>query len=416
MDGELESYQIILLAIALLVYMLYELMTTKKVKGMFKSLSMFFIPVLAAFVFMGSVYATSKAINSIKPDADDISGVCILSNVYNGSSYEHMHTNGIIINSPEANEIISEALVSYINQTTNNNDYYHTTKKFISVIIKLDSGRKIGRRFYVSSTEYEKLLTCVTESEEYKEKLITLPDDDMIHDISIGDIYYDLNSSKSPYFYIWKSFVEEYNSLSDDEKAEYKLKISIKSYNTSNSPLIRVNGYYNSREYFSSSYPLLPEYTPKTLALVAKLMNNSYVGSDPESKFDEYYDGLTKALKEDYNELSLNITVQQSGDAYDYIRYTTSLNPSALEGYENIVKFLSESDSAIFDFENAEKRPCKIELSADIYSYYSEYDEKYSETKYYNHLNAYIMLTDEEMKKIIAYTEKGIVPDFDIEK
>ena len=87
-----------------------------------------------------------------------------------------------------------------------------------------------------------------------------------------------------------------------------------------------------------------------------------------------------------------------------------------LTGYENIVKFLSESNSAIFDFENAEKRPCKIELSADIYSYYSEYDEKYSETKYYNHLNAYIMLTDEEMKKIIAYTEKGIVPDFDIEK
>jgi hypothetical protein len=259
---------------------------------------------------------------------------------------------------------------------------------------------------------YNILLDQITKSAEYKDKIITLPDDDMISAIEIEYLYYGVaGSSEYPtQDNIWKSFVEEYNSLSDDEKAEYKLRISTNYYSSSNALIIRVNGYYISRKRFYSSYPLLPEYMPKTLALAANRINFAYIGSDPERAFDEYYDGLTKALTEDFDEFSLGINMRRNGDDQHYGKYATT---SA--GYKNIVKFLAES-SGIFDFENAEKQLYRIDLYADIYSYHSDYDKKYTNTIYYNNLEAYIMLTDEEAQKIIDYIEKGKTPYFDIEK
>ncbi len=109
MEDGIEDYHIVLFVVALLVYLLFELITTKKPKNMLKALPLFIVPLALGGVYMLSVWMTVEAIDGTLPEASEITGVAILDESY-GRSYEELVVKNIVIDEDEADVIISEGL------------------------------------------------------------------------------------------------------------------------------------------------------------------------------------------------------------------------------------------------------------------------------------------------------------------
>ena len=105
--------------------------------------------------------------------------------------------------------------------------YWEDRNTYINVKIKLEYGITVTRGLSFTDDELTRLARyAADESEEYRESLIWLPKSEKIYLINIceGNTVYDghgsggfFNGSK-----ILEMFYNEYNSLSDKEKAEYR--------------------------------------------------------------------------------------------------------------------------------------------------------------------------------------------------
>ena len=414
-DG-IESYLVILLAIALLVYLLFELMTMKNIKSMFRSLKNFYIPVVAAFVFMCGIYITSNAIISVQPAPDEISGITILTGSNYGGTYEDIQTSNIKVNEPEANKIISEALIEYINNGFDRRgDVY---MRSLRVLITLDSGRKIGRYVYVTQEEYALIYNAFSSSEQYGDALIKIPQNKEITNVSVSDKYIGIESSGGVNSF-WNSFVDEYNSLPREKQIELK-KLSQQYAYRSDVMSLQVGGYVGTN-HFNSWYLINEEYTPKTMAAVALYVNNTKDGVIPQKAIEEYSNALSElSFEKQLAYYHISMTLDQCFGDYTKYRNSTNNNidtdPVILEYQQEILKFLTESKD-LYDFTNPDRKLYSIVLEFSFETLAettkdSEYESYLKEDVAYGYayetLHLYIALTDEEFQELAPYFKEII--------
>ena len=414
-DG-LESYLVVLFAIALLVYLLFELMTMKNIKSMFRSLKNFYIPVVAAFVFMCGIYITSNAIINVQPEPDEISGITILKGSNYGGTYEAIQTSDITVSVPEANEIISESLIEYINNGFDRRgDVY---LKQMRVLITLDSGRKIGRYVYVTQEEYDLIYDAFSSSEQYGNALIKLPENREITSVSVSDKYIGIESSGGINAF-WSSFVDEYNSLSREKQIELK-KRSIQYAYRSDVMSLQVGGYVGA-DHFTSWYLISEEYTPKTMAAVALYVNNTKAGDIPQKAIEEYSEALSGlSFEKPLYYYHMNMTLAQCFGDYATYRSATGNSVDAdtviLEYQQEILKFLSENKE-LYDFSDPDRKLYSILLEFSYetlekgvkdseYETYLKEDANYEYA--YDTLHLYFAMTDEEFSEIAQYFKESV--------
>lgn len=226
LDG-VDDFFIVLIAITLVVYYLYELITVKNIKSALKSTPMLLIVLACCILFSVGCIGVSKNVYANDYDADEISAVrfydyaSILDFLDSGwNQYENIVTNKVMIPDEAARKIVSEALTYTIEyeQGYHDRDYIFPTRRE-NVEIELTSGKNVGRRIRFTDEQYNELLKIMQSSAEYKAAFITLPDADSIDRINIS--YCD-NISDKDMKRIWSSFEKEYNALSDDEKLKFK--------------------------------------------------------------------------------------------------------------------------------------------------------------------------------------------------
>lgn len=228
---------LVLFSAAVITYMIFELMMTKSLKSMFRSLILFWIPVVVAVGFFGAVKVTELAVESVQPDGDDIAQV-VLVDPYEFAGYgDHVEIPyDVKLSSSGVRNMISNILRDHIEYEYDYRDglryeetsYWEDRNTYINVKIKLENGITVTRNLRFSDDELAKLSRyAADESEEYRESLIRLPKSEKIYRIEIcgGSTVYDghgsggfFNGSK-----ILEMFYNEYNSLSDKEKAEYRI-------------------------------------------------------------------------------------------------------------------------------------------------------------------------------------------------
>lgn len=235
MYGDFEGDTFLLLfSAAVISYMIFELMMTKSLKSMFRSLILFWIPLVVAVGFFGAVKVTELAVESVQPDGDDIAQV-VLVDPYRFEECELPYD--VKLSSSSVRNMISNILRDHIKYERNyltggftyeQTSYWEDRNTYINVKIKLDIGITVTRSLRFTDDELAKLSRyAADESEEYRESLIWLPKSEKIYRINIcgGSTVYDghgsggfFNGSK-----ILEMFYNEYNSLSDKEKAEYRI-------------------------------------------------------------------------------------------------------------------------------------------------------------------------------------------------
>ena len=235
--GDFEGDTFLLLfSAAVICYMIFELMMTKSLKSMFRSLILFWIPVVVAVGFFGAVKASEFAVESVQPEGDEIEHVMLIDRygVADHDDYSEVPYD-VMLTSSGARDMISSILRDHIEYEMDYSDgyvyeespYWRDRYTYINVKIKLKKGITVTRNLRFADDELAILARyAADESEEYKKRLTKLPDiNDIYHiDICVGnvDCYpYDDENLFNPHRII-DLFYKEYNLLTDDEKVEYR--------------------------------------------------------------------------------------------------------------------------------------------------------------------------------------------------
>ncbi len=190
----------VLYLIALLVYCIYELVTTKKFKSLVKALPGLIVVVLLNVALLISLTAITSAEIGFEPEPEDIEYIQIV-NDYNYSS-SHMdiyhffmnESSKIKITDDEAIRVVSEALTRSINCTIDRdipdssyvNDYYDWNRYTVKINTGLNSEYRYIR---MSNMDYKIVSKALSNHEKYAATWLTLPE------AQKDTVYFDLGGA-----------------------------------------------------------------------------------------------------------------------------------------------------------------------------------------------------------------------------
>ena len=389
MEGCFEAYHLIFFVIALIVYALYELLTTKKIKNLVRSLPLVLVPMALCLVFVGIVYGAKGLIYASIPTEEKIEGVALMHKKSYSTSYENAVTYGVFVDDEALIRDTAAALAeskewksgAFYNGAV---VYYDETNGYIdpiiyytpAIVVKLDSGREVA---YYLRTTYD-ISTQILSSAECREAYLSLPGDEEIRDIyisSYGDIATDDVTTM-----LWKSFKEEYEALSDADKYLYKAQTrSTWQYYFE----MNVYGTANGRDFYTA-YSVNDRYTPKTAQLYRDLCNAEY---DPVLAFTKLRELL---MDEEREYLGGNLELQSVSGRKSFMLYQDSDLLKALE--------LIAIDEHLTDFGASDTFVYRVRLSYSFVDDAVPESDKYYYKEDWTSAEFFIAFTLEEEKAI----------------
>ena len=334
--GYESSIVLVLLVVALLVYCIFELMTTKKIKNMIKALPMIVIPVLLSGIFVGVLFITKNQVLSVVPSLEEVEGVGNHSTMqYSNPSYRQLRTEEVLLTSDEAKEIVLTALARDVKANRERGEFFsgfdETGEWKVpylrqAVKIRLKNGRTITRYLGFSEKEYERIETLMLESGTYLDAYLTLPSNREIDLLALSNCGLSTADTKR----LWESFVSEFQALSKEQKLAYVEA----SYRNDEVDSILVSGTYRLRT-FLSRYMLVYEYMPKTTQMYLKMAAEvGYVDDDVKalktmketlSTLEDFEDGI------DFEWVATELTGENAGREFwvNAIKSDSSITPKA---------------------------------------------------------------------------------------
>ncbi len=328
---------IILAVLAVFVYYLYELITTRQPKNLLKATPYLGILVLIAAVYVVGIGCVKNVVLSNTPEPDEIEYVVFEEenqNYMRKKTYEDLKCENTQIKDSKVIEGVSDSLkfsVEKVKEGTWSRTHeekditvYETdmgydkyvydmdrkTYEFTTVMIKLKNGQSIKRRIKMYSEDYTALMRAAKDTEEYGDAYLAIPKPEQIYAHSNEYTTY-VPLDELDWKELYESYYEEYMALSHDDKIEAKDTVGF--YRS-----VSLLGRENLDQFVFNMK--IGVKTPKTLEM------------------------FTKQLLDCEAEASYDVTV---GEAADYIFY----------------KISSDGDSLFLDSTNS-----RVEINAQIYN------------------------------------------------
>jgi hypothetical protein len=372
-DGGLESYHLIFLVIAALVWIIYEILTTKKIKNVVRSLPLFFVPVLLSLCYVAGIYAARTVIYNTTPDREDIVSVQVSGTHARyigswGNTVMLTHT----VEDPDVLDLIPLAIdetkeTLYLTHTeAREKGYVHME----TLTLTLKSGRKVTYDLKSSILFGDVLATC----DDLSHLIYSIPDDRYLEK---GNMHVDDISFREYQEAIWAAFRTDFAALSDAEKREYfrwNDDADSKAY-------IYVYGTYRDRN-FHQYYYLNAKYTPNAIALYYDYLNRETSPIKTLGKIKETIGDLMENVDAIHT-----VSMEIIGDRYNAAIYT--------EDIRVIHEFLEtmKIDLHLTDYTRADK----------IYEVVFCIDPDYSEEYYYYETDSNGKLIEESKKPMAMY-------------
>ncbi len=418
LDEGLEGYHFILLIVSLIVYLVFELMTTKKPKNMLRSIPLFFVTIGASIaVLLGSV-AAGAIINSKTPSPDEIRGICAV-NTSSTSTYEQLVVSDIFIGDDEAAEIVSQAL-EYSTGTRIWNDRRYT----MPIKIKLENGSVIVRKIYITEDDRDRLNYLLTSAPEVNEAYLALPSDSEITTLDVPYVYIERQADIRD---IWECFCAEYKTLTSEQKLivkgisstgyakpgydygydeDYVYKDETEKTDTdlTNISRISVQGYRGLQPFYSS-YAIIPALMPETSIKFIELYNAQEYSSEYSMTFDELYEAFLEIeLPDDRDvEFSLNVSAVASSaksiNIGDYYNIGDASRDSDYQKFLDALAVIAEANKNT-EFSDI-SRIYKVTVAAgELFE--SPYSDKESGEVWYDYVHSsfYIIISDEQYQSL----------------
>lgn len=186
LDGETLFTLGVWYFIVVLAYALYELITSKKLKSMLRSLPGLLIVILANGLIMLTLFAYRSSLLSFAPKAEDVKSLNMISteNFYQSErNYILDRAAEIDITDAKAIQIVSESLAA----TTElyKEDPQGFSSKFYNnqnpmLVFRLNAGGRSGvRRITLTNEEYDYIMSVLEKNTAYKELFYQLPDENV---------------------------------------------------------------------------------------------------------------------------------------------------------------------------------------------------------------------------------------------
>ncbi len=267
------SYTIITVSITLLVFFLYELITSKKVKTALKTMPLFLAVIAVCGLFCGVVYGTEAMVCAGDYTAAEMESVALYnnSNSYQTRVYEELALQNTWIDDQRAKEIIEQALSESLKQEKNHAYVTYPdveAPRYVKYVkVRLHSGKIVGRKLWFTQDLYNELKDIFWHSDKIHEKYIELPPDATIKYLYVGGA--DPLSNEQVDL-LWTFFKKEYGELTAEEKEQYKKRNSDNKEKTKLS--FRIYGIFENNEY-EISYKIYPSFK-KTTALYYSMVND----------------------------------------------------------------------------------------------------------------------------------------------
>ncbi len=254
----------LLILIGFLVWVIFELLTTKKVKNGLKTLPLFLLTAILAAGGIGSLYAAKGIFYATTPKRDAIKGATVDVSFHSSlSAWETVLFSEVEITDPEILDQVYEALeetkVYWQTPLEEREDIYkdslYTDKVdhpyFNKVTLTLRSGRKVTYNF---SSSYD-IFKIFDESEEYRARRLNALDFDLesVH----------CNYASGNDMHIWEAFKADFEALDDEQKLKYL------QWNEGRTGAIRVRGVYE-KQHFVEYFSVNKEYMPNAYLLYIK--------------------------------------------------------------------------------------------------------------------------------------------------
>ncbi|MBO5271101.1 MAG: hypothetical protein J6B77_09965 [Clostridia bacterium] len=290
---------VILLVVILLVFYLYELITTKRPKNMLKA-SPWLGAVAGGMVVFALSFVVFGAVVHREIPPEKIESVTVEVDARN--SFESLITSKIVTEDERMVELVSTALkhtIRYEKYGFPNGGNGRLCPH--DVVIRQTNGLSAKRYLYFTESEEALLKTYLTESTEYGDSYLMLPEYDMLDSINVytegldhyKNLYWDTGKGAAEEF--WQIFISEYETLSKDEKRALKdgsdeIMMSKPDYTKPSQGFIEYPGYSNfylsisisgkldGREFYSNY--VIPPSMEKTLSHLLHRM--------AEQDFSEY--------------------------------------------------------------------------------------------------------------------------------
>ena len=241
--------------VGFLVWVIFELLTTKKIKNVFRSLPLFLVPVLLTVGFAASLYGSSNFVYQNTPERDQIVGVKI-DVAYGKETLVNAMLSVTESQSPKMLDLVYQALED--TKTCRDWDWNERREKGYTyketVIVRLKSGRRVAYNLTTKINLYEAFCSEIN----FREKIIM----GLFNDENIYSIY-NMDMSQAEYAEIWKAMKTDFEALSDERK-----NVFLSSSASSRDGLILyVEGEYQGLG-FAQTFPISSEYTPTTMNLI----------------------------------------------------------------------------------------------------------------------------------------------------
>ena len=302
-NGNADSALMLVLVVGvLLVYFLYELITTKRPKNLLRILPGLGIVagICVAFLLSFVGYRAFRINEKITPD--EIKWITMESDGFVGGTYQDRLSDTLRTDDPELLKVIADRYAvsqKYEREGVPQSDYNETYYNRPEVMVRLKNGRTLYLSISMDDTSRESMQKRFASLEEVKDILYLLPKNSEVESagLSLGS-HYDIYLGKEDKFYaLYDTFCAEFETLADEQKAKVMApalntpnsygKETAYDYgiNTSNNGSMKLylSGSVNGRR-FSNEYIIIEEMTEtRRLAVYLWGENNleqSHVGSD----------------------------------------------------------------------------------------------------------------------------------------
>ena len=173
--------------IAVVVYFLYELITTRKAGNLLRAIPALGILLILNIAFLGGVSAVRELTLREKPEADEITGVRFLRlNIPLYGQYGSGELKDLRFEDTEIKQIISDTLKDTVYNLKNTRTYLQD--RLCTVKIELN-GRSITRRLSIPDGDYNKIFNILFKRDDFKKIYKILPD--------VREVRFSLNGNPS---------------------------------------------------------------------------------------------------------------------------------------------------------------------------------------------------------------------------
>lgn len=408
--------------ISLLVYFLYELITTKSAKKLLKAIPFYVISVVLNVVFVFICLGARDAILNDIPQASDISSVSVLSgeydNYYGEKDYYHYKSQDVDVKDKELINILQSSLVDNVQRVKEDKPLYSGNREKYTVIYHCNSGRDIKRDVYVDVNKHgdSVVLSILEKDEAYRKAMSSLPTDSEIKHIDFANYFGEFMGEVDND--IWNLYKSEYNALSYDDKRVLNMNTMGE---TEMDLFFNVSGYVGANG-FLQYYAVAPSLTPKTYNKLINSHMQECIESgtaDKISKSIKNGGGFMISFEDMNNANSINLSYY-GNDGYEFQSiyanlsdgvYSSDESPNGKSNYQTEIRRIGEiiADSMTENVDVSSKNLIRCDIGYDVVV--SNGDNIGIFIDDYESEVVYINITDEQYDEIISIIKRVCKPE-----